>query len=54
MNELFDGIHLVSALTGSGIKEFEKYLMSKAKPQPWIYAKEAHTDQSPIGMSKIR
>lgn len=54
MNEIFEAVHIVSALTGSGIRDFEKYLLSKAKPQPWLYAKESHTDQSPIGINKIK
>jgi GTP-binding protein Era len=48
VNQLFETVHMVSALTGAGIKDFQQYLLSKAKPGPWIYSKEATTDQSPI------
>jgi len=51
VNHLFDAVHMVSALTGAGIKDFQEYLMSKAKPEPWIYSKDATTDQSPIELS---
>jgi len=46
--ELFETVHMVSALTGTGIKDFQQYLMSKAQPGPWIYSKDITTDQSPI------
>jgi len=48
VHELFGEIHQVSALNGTGIKDFEKYLLAKAKPQSWIYPKDTKTDQSPL------
>jgi GTP-binding protein Era len=48
VQQLFETVHMASALTGAGIKDFQQYLLSKAKPEPWIYSKDATTDQSPI------
>lgn len=47
-NELFDSIHQVSALNGHGCKEFESYLISQSKSQPWVFPKDSVTDQSSL------
>lgn len=44
---LFKDVFMISAKDGSGVDDFRDYLLTCAKPRPWIFSPQVATDQNP-------
>lgn len=42
----FDKVFMVSSKTGDGLSDVLKYLLQRAKPAPWVYRGNIHTNMS--------
>nr|XP_018900236.1 PREDICTED: GTPase Era, mitochondrial [Bemisia tabaci] len=43
----FKEIFMISALDGDGVDDLRNYLLSQAKPRPWIFSSDTFTDKDP-------